>query len=124
MLAGELGDVLLKVLRADLVEGAAVGSLERGPEGLDAIRMCLTPDIFGDGVIDRLVIEFRHPPVCRRIVRVDGRSRLNMLTDEALKRRAVRPLDDFGANLIAVAILHAVVRRRRLTPQTLGTSMS
>ena len=39
MLASELLNVAVKVLRAHLVEGSLVGALERGPEGLYAVRM-------------------------------------------------------------------------------------
>ena len=111
MLAGEFGDVALQVFRAHLVERTVMRPLEHRPKALDPVRVGLTPHVFGDGVIDRLVLEIVHPSICRRVVRVDGRSGLDMLADEALERSAVRALDDFGPDLVAITILHADYRR-------------
>ena len=57
MLARELIDIPLKMLRADLVEGALVRPLQHRPEGFYAIRVRLIPDVLGDVVIDLLVVE-------------------------------------------------------------------
>ena len=81
------------------------------PKGLDAVGVRLTPDIFGDRVIDGLMLEFRHPSVGRRVICVDRRARLGVLADKALQHLAVRPTHDLGPDLVAVAILDADHRR-------------
>ena len=92
----------MQVLPRHLVERAAVGSLEHRSEGFDAVGVRHSPDVFADSVIDRLVIELRHPSVCRCIVRVDGRSGLDMLADEALEGRKLGP-DHAGRYLASFA---------------------
>ncbi len=125
MLAGELMDVAVKMLRADLVERALVRPLQYAPEALDPVDVRHPVDVLADAVIDRLVIELGHPLVGSRLVRVEGGPRLDVLADEALEGLAVRVLDHLGADLTAVAILHtdhggladhAAARTRQLFP--------
>ena len=106
MLAGKFGDVALQMLRTDLVEGAFVGSLEHGPEGLDPVGVGLASDILGDRVIDRLMVEFGHSLVGRSLVSIDRRARLRVLADKARERFPVRPPYDFGPDLAAFPVLH------------------
>lgn len=68
MASRELLDVAVEVLGADLVERSRVRSLEDGPERLDAVGMGLPVHVFGDRVVDRLVV--RQLVVGGRFVRV------------------------------------------------------
>jgi len=110
VLAYELPDVAVKMLRADLVEGSAVSALQHGPEALDPVGVRLPPDIFGDGVLDRFVVAL-DPLVGRRLVRIDRGVLLGVLLDEVLQRLAIGLCDDLGPNLIRRPILHADHRR-------------
>ena len=112
VLAGELVDVPLKVLRADLVEGSGVRPLEHGPEGFHAVRVSLSPDVLGDGVIDGLVaIVQPQPLVAGVLVRVDRRAGLGVLADKALQGFTVHLPNDLGPDLVGLPIFHADDRR-------------
>ena len=52
MLASELLDVAVQVLRADLVEGSGVRPLEHRPEGLDTVRVSHPLDVFSHRMAD------------------------------------------------------------------------
>ena len=110
VLAGKLPDVPIKMLRADLVEGASVGALQHRPEGLNPVRVSLTADVLGDGVFDRLMLPL-DALVGSGFVRVDRGIFLGVFLDEILQRLAVRLGDYFGANLIRGPVLHADNRR-------------
>ena len=70
----EFVDIPMQVLRADVVESPVVAPLQGGPEGLDPVHVRLIPDIFGNLVADRLVVE-GHAFVARTLVSVDLRAR-------------------------------------------------
>ena len=99
ILPGKFRDIPLQMLRADLVERPVMRSLEHRPEAFHPVRVGLAADIFGDGVIDRLMpVVSRQSLVCRRLVRVDGRAGLRVLADEALQSGTVHTPDDLGAD--------------------------
>ena len=110
MASGELLHVAVKVLRAQLVERAAVRPLEQGPQALDAVGMHLTLDVFAQRVLDRVVVE-REGLLSRRIVGVDGGLPVRMILDESLQRFRVGRLDDCRCDLIRRAVLRAHDRR-------------
>ena len=111
MLAREFGDVALQMLRTDLVEGAFVRPLEHAPERLYAVGMGHAIHVLADRVIDRLMLELGHPVVCSGFIRVEDRTRLDVLPDEALEGLAVRGADHLGPDFVALPVLHANNRR-------------
>ena len=112
MLARKLIDIPLKVLRADLVEGALVSAFQHLPEGLHAVRVSLTVHILADRVIDGLVLEVAaQPDLALLLVGIDRRARFGVLADEASQRLAGRVGNDLGPNLVGLAILDADNRR-------------
>ena len=56
MAPGEVGDIAMKVLRADLVIDALVRPAKAGLEALHAVDMDHPPDVFADRVIYGFVV--------------------------------------------------------------------
>ena len=106
VLAGELLDVAVQVLRRHLVEHAGMSALEHRPEAFDAVRVRLIPDVFGDAVADRLV-GVRERFVDQRVIGVDGGARIRVVGHEAVQGQLVRPLDHFCRHTIRGAVLGA-----------------
>lgn len=108
VLAGEFGDVALRVLRADLVEHAVVGAFQHESEALHAVCVGLSADVLDDRVVDALVGEIsRQPLVGRRLVIVDDRAGLGVLADKALQHLAVHAPDDSGPGFAAIPVVDA-----------------
>ena len=59
--------------------------LEHGPEALDSIGVRHAIHVLADGVIDRLMLELGHSVVGSGFIRVEDRTRLDVLPDEALE---------------------------------------
>ena len=108
MLASELGNVPLQVLRADLVEGAFVGAFQHRPEGLDAVRVRHAVNILADRVLDALVVVPRFKNIVdRRIVRVDLRAVLRVGRDKPRRVRDVGSGNVTGPDFVGLAVFHA-----------------
>ena len=103
MPSGEFVHVPLQVLGAELVERALVRPLEQGPEGLDAIGVNVAFDVFLQGVLHRVVVEWQRL-VRLGLVRVDRGALGCMVLDEALKGLFVSRGYDLGRNLLGGAI--------------------
>ena len=61
----------MQVPRAHTVIGVSVATLEHGLEGLRPACMHPAPDIFSDGVLDRLMVQ--HARVSHAVIGVDRR---------------------------------------------------
>ena len=85
MPAGELVDVALWVLRADLVVGTDQSALQECPEALDTVRVGLVADVLADAMADGLVPHPRHPAIRPMVICVDGRPADRPLHDERLQ---------------------------------------
>ena len=87
MPSGKLVDVAVQVLPADFVERALVSALEHGPEGFDAVRVHVAPDVLGGTMLDRLMPEcMSKVPVCPVIVCVNCFAGLHGLEHEPGQR--------------------------------------
>ena len=106
MLAFELVDVALQMLRRNLVKGSLVRPLEHGPERLDSIHVRHAVNVLADRVLERLV-RVRDAFVGHRIVRVDRRVRVRHFVHEALQRGLVGRADNPCLNLVGGAALRA-----------------
>ena len=82
-----------------------VGSLEHRPEGLDAVRVCLSFYVLGNRVANRLMV--RQPYVASVIVSVDLRAMLDVLRDKALERELTSVLDDLSGYAVGLAVSFA-----------------
>ena len=100
----------MKMLWAHLVERAVMRPLQHGPEGLDPVGMGLAPDVFGDGMPNRLVCP-ADALVRLRVVGMDLGVVLGVLLDEILKYLGIGPGDDLGPDLVGRPVLHADHRR-------------
>ena len=72
-----------------------ISALERGPEGFNAVRVNLSPDVLGNRVVHALAPVASQFPVSRRAVRVDRRSPADVRFDESVyvfRRGAVNRL--------------------------------
>lgn len=78
---GELRDVAVEVLVAELVVGPVVAALEQHPERIDAADVGLLVDVLADGVVDRFV-PARQSDVGLEIVGVGGRGLLGLVGDK------------------------------------------
>ena len=99
------------MLRADLVEGALVRPLQHGPKALDPVGVRHAVHVLTDRVIDRLMLELGHSVVGSGFIRVEDRTRLDVLPDEALEGLSVRGADHLGPDFVALPVLHANNRR-------------
>ncbi len=82
MLPRELGNVALKMLRTQRMEGALVRPLEHGPEALDPVGVRHVTDVLPGRVLDRLMV--CEPLIPAVVIGVDHRVRLHMAFDEPL----------------------------------------
>ena len=76
--ASKFLNVPAQVLRGELVERALVRPLQHGPQGLDTVRVDITPDVLHRAVVDRFV-RVRKGLVDQRIVAVDSRIGVGVL---------------------------------------------
>ena len=89
----------MQMLRADLVEGSFVRSLEHRPKGLDAVSVRHAVDVLADRVLHALM-RVRNPFVGCRVIGVDHGVRPGVLGYEILQRALVRALDHAGVDLV------------------------
>ena len=107
---GELDDVAVQMLDAEMVERALVATLEHGPKALDPIGVCLLADVLASGMVYRFVLEAAHASICRRVIGKNRRSRLRRLPDKALQRFRVRPSNRPRRNTIGGPVLDGAGR--------------
>ena len=88
------------------MECALVGSLQHGPEGLDALGMDVAPDILAIDVPDRLMV-VGHAPVDDIIVGVDPGLRRRPFGNEAVQGPLVGRLDNGGTHPVGGAVARA-----------------
>lgn len=115
--AFELGNVAIKVLVRNVMEGAVIPALEQAPQRLDAIRVHVTPDILVRAVIDTLMRPV-DAFVRSGFIGVDRRRFLGAIFDKRLQRLGVRAANDCCAHLLGLAILHPGDNRLSSCPAT------
>ena len=102
---GELINVTMGVLGTHLVIGSDIAPLEHGPERFHAVGVNVAPYVLLDGVLDRFVI--LQGDVRSGVVRVDLRSRPDVIGNESLKGLALGVVHDLGCNPFRAPILGA-----------------
>ena len=90
---GELIDIAVCVLRADMVECAVNAALEDGKETFDAVRCHVATNELASAVINRLMGKPVDTTIRRELIGVDGRTGFNVLPDFVMYHVAVCRLD-------------------------------
>ena len=96
----------MAVLAAETVIDADVAALQHRPKRLYAVGTAHPPHIFADAALDRIAPPPK-PIVRRRFVSIDIRVRRSSRVCEALQAMLVRPFQDIGFDLLALALFHA-----------------
>ena len=103
--SGEFVDVAIQVLDAHLVVRAGVTPLQHRPEALDAVGVCLAPNVLANAVSNRLVL--LQAVVDGILVGVHHRVHGYLLLQESPERGPLGVHDDGRAHAIRGAILDA-----------------
>src|SRR4051794_4712913 len=93
---GELIDIAVHVLRADMVESSVNATLENGKETFDAVRRHVTANELGSSMIDRLMGKPIEAMIGRKLIGMDCRAGFNVIHDFIMDHVAVCRLDRRG----------------------------
>jgi len=103
---GELIDVAMRMLRADMVERAVNATLENSEEAFDAVRRDVIANELGGPVIYRLVGKSGKAAVGRELIGMDSRAGFDMLADFIMDHVAIGRLD-WHCDRAATALAHS-----------------
>ena len=93
------------MLWADLVEDPTLRSFQQAPEGLNAVRVGLAPDILANRVLDRFVV--RQGMVGQGVIGVDLGPRLHVFHDEAAHGLALGVGDNLSLDAVGGPVFHS-----------------